>query len=281
VPIPAIDALGHWANYLFPALTGLRGTIDCRSASAVAATAFRFIGNDAFSSLPVVSLPAASAPNARLAHVAAGATWTTGVFVMNPGTKAANFSIAFYDDNGNAIALPFSGTPTKVLSGTVPPNGSAYFEASDPSGALQAGWAQITADPTIIVQALFRDSVDGTNYEAAVPSTNGGTEFLIPFDATTFAATGDPFYTGFAIANPNTTAANVTCTARTQSGTVIPNAITVPALPPMGHWANYLFPALTGMQGTIDCVSTANVAATAFRFIGADAFSSLPVVIVH
>ena len=54
----------------------------------------------------------------------------------------------------------------------------------------------------IIIQALFREAASGKQYfEAAVPSNAGSKEFEIPFDATTFAATGDQFYTGFAIAN--------------------------------------------------------------------------------
>lgn len=101
---------------------------------------------------------------------------------------------------------------------------------------------------------------------------------MIPFDATTFAANSSPFYTGFAIANLNQTSANITCTARDQNGSVIPNAVSVSPLNPLGHWANYLFPALSGMRGTLDCAANANIAAAALRFIGTNAFSSLPVI---
>ena len=129
-----------------------------------------------------------------------------------------------------------------------------------------------------MVQALFRNNVNDTYYEAAVPSNSGSKEFLIPFDATTFAATGAAFYTGFAIANMDPAAATITCTARDANGNVIPNGVTVPQLSGLGHWGGYLFPALTGQRGTIDCVSTTNIVATALRFIGNNAFSSLPVV---
>ena len=67
---------------------------------------------------------------------------------------------------------------------------------------------QVTADPSIVVQALFRQDDNGAYYEAAVPSDSGSNEFLIPFDATTFAAAGVPFYTGFAIANMDQTPAS-------------------------------------------------------------------------
>jgi len=284
---PQIAPMGHWAGYLFPALTGKRGTIDCTSSTNIAATALRFIGSNAFSSLPVIDKPAAASPaTSALSHFAAQNIWTTGVFVVNTGSASANFSIAFRDDNGNPVAMPFtsSATPASTLSGTVPALGSAYYETGNPTGTLLSGWGQITADPTIVVQALFREAASGNQYyEAAVPSNAGSKEFEIPFDATTFAATGDQFYTGFAIANlDGVNAATVVCTARDQTGTVIPNAFTALTGPPQiaaaGHWAGYLFPALTGMRGTIDCVSTTSVAATALRFIGTNAFSSLPVI---
>ncbi len=282
---PPLAPLGHWAGYLFPALTGKRGTIDCTSNTTIAAMALRFIGSNAFSSLPVIDKPAApSAATAALSHFAAQNIWTTGIFVVNTGGASANFSVAFRDDNGNAVSMPFSAGTASTLTGTLPAQGSAYYETGNPSGGLLSGWGQITSDPTIVVQALFREAASGSQYyEAAVPSNAGSMEFEIPFDATTFAATGDPFYTGFAIANLDAKhGATVTCTARDSSGTLIPNAFTAATGPPQlaasGHWAGYLFPALTGKRGTIDCVSTTNIAATALRFIGTNAFSSLPVI---
>ena len=278
VPVPQLSGLGHWSNYLFPALTGQRGTIDCVSTTNIAAAALRFIGNNAFSSLPVINkqLPAPGSSMA-LPQFAAGGTWTTGILVLNTGSQPAKFSIAFFDDNGQAVTVPFVGGASNNLSGTIPAQGSGYFEAADSQGATVVGWGQITADPSIVVQALFRNDVAGTYYEAAVPSSAGSKEFLIPFDATTFAATGAPFFTGFAIANLDPTAPTITCTARDANGNVIPDGVPVPELSGLGHWSNYLFPALTGQRGTIDCVSTTNIAAAALRFIGNNAFSSLPV----
>jgi len=152
-------------------------------------------------------------PRRGLAQVAAGGTLTTGIFVLNTGTAPASFSIQFYDDDGNPLALPFTGGSTSGFSGTLPAQGSAYYEAANPQIQTLAGWAQITSDSSIVVQALFRNDVNGTYYEAAIPSTPLGKEFVIPFDSTTFAATGQPFVTGVAIANLDLATANVTCTA--------------------------------------------------------------------
>ncbi len=189
-----------------------------------------------------------------LPHFAAQDIWTTGIFAVNTGTSQANFSIAFRDDSGNPLALPFASGTTSNLTGTLPALGSAYYETGNPAGGLISGWGQVSSDPSIVIQALFRENSSGTYYEAAVPSNSGSKEFEIPFDATTFAATGDQFFTGFAIANFDATnAATVTCAARDATGTVIANAFNTstgpPKIAPMGHWAGYLFPALTGNAG--------------------------------
>ncbi|WP_321470621.1 hypothetical protein [uncultured Paludibaculum sp.] len=281
VQVPVQAPLGHWAGYEFPSLTGKRGTINCTSNSNLAATALRFIGTSAFSSLPVVTIPSNStsvSTNSALAHFAVGETWTTGLFVMNNSAQAAQFSIAFYGDDGAPMELPFGSGSTSVLKGTIQGKGSSYFQAANEAMPVVSGWARVTAGPSIVVQALFRSGANGTFYEAAVPSSPGSKSFTFPFDATTFGSNGLPFYTGFAVANLDQIWASLDCTARDSSGGVIPNAVTLPQLNPSGHWANYLFPTLTGKRGTISCVSSTNVAATALRFIGTSTFSSLPVI---
>jgi len=71
--------------------------------------------------------------------------------------------------------------------------------------------------------------------------------------------------------------ANVVCSARDASGTVIPNALTIPTLKPLGHYAAYL--SLTGKRGTMECNADTMVSAIALRFIGDEAFSTLPVIL--
>jgi hypothetical protein len=128
------------------------------------------------------------------------------------------------------------------------------------------------------METLFRNYSGGNYYEAAVPVSVSGQEVLIPYDATTFAPTGAQIYTGVAIANTdNYNQASIVCQAINSSGAVIPNAVTVPTLAVLGHWANYLFPALNGTRGTLDCVSNTDIAAIGLRFLGNNAFSSLPV----
>lgn len=278
VSVPQLNPGGHWSGYQFPALAGLRGTIDCAASTQIAMLALRFLGYSAFSSLPVVA-PGASL-GTSIPHFAAGGSYVTGFFVMNTSTAAANFSIAFRDDSGSPLALTITGAGSvSTLSGTVPARGLQYYEASSTSGQTLSGSGMITAGAGIAVQALFRNHAgDGNYYEASVPTGAGNSEFEIPFDGTTFAPTGNPTYTGIAIADPGSAAATISCTARDQGGNVIPNAVTVSPLSAGGHWSGYQFPALAGKQGTIDCLSSAPVSAIGLRFLGTYAFSSLPII---
>ena len=220
-------------------------------------------------------------PPVAIPHIAVGDVWTTGFFVMNSSSQNRSFFMRFYNDSGNNVSIPFTGVlgTISLLTDTIPAQGMKYYEASTLNSGLIQGWAEVFADPFITVQAVLRKpSSHGEFFEAAVQSSAGSTEFVIPFDATTFAPLGVPLATAFAIVNldPNN-AANVVCVARNQSGTSILNAVSVPPVSPLGHWANFDFPALVGIRGTIDCTANTIVTAVAFRFIGTTVFSTLPV----
>ncbi len=215
-----------------------------------------------------------------LAQVAAGGTLTTGFYVSNTSAKPAKFTINLYDDTGKPLSLPFTNGNASGVSGTLQPAGSAYYEAgNDPKDPVTQGWAQITSDSSIVVQGLFRNLVNGINYEAAIPAIgSGSSDVTFPFDDTTFGPTGQPLVTGIALANfDGVNPAAVTCVARDPNGVIILNAIQVPMLAPLGHWAGSQFPALNGLRGTIECTSSTSISATALRFLG-NALSSLPVV---
>jgi hypothetical protein len=212
-----------------------------------------------------------------LPHLAAGDIWTTGFYIVNTGAGPAGYAVNFYDNFGNPVALPMTGGNASSLRGELPSNGMTYVEASNPQLALTEATGLISADPTISVQALFRDSSNGTFYEGSVPASAGGMGFAMPFDFTTFAPTGAQLYTGLAIGNLDpVNAAAVTCVATNQAGTVIPGAVTIPALSPLGHFAGFAFPALYGISGTLTCSSTTRIAAIGVRSLG-PTFSTLPV----
>jgi hypothetical protein len=185
IPIPVLNPGGHWSGYQFPAIAGLRGTIDCTSSTQFAMLALRYLGYSAFSSLPVVA-PGASL-GSSIPHFAAGGTYVTGFFVMNTAATAANFSIAFRDDSGAPVSLAITGVgAVSTLSDTVPAHGLRYYEASSTSGHILSGSAAITGDLGVAVQSLFRNhAADNNFYEASVPTGSGWLEFELPFDGTT------------------------------------------------------------------------------------------------
>ena len=218
-----------------------------------------------------------------LPHLAFGNEWTTALFATNSDTQAQPFSVAFYGYDGSSQALPFGGGlgNLSTLSGSVPAQGANYYEAASLAWPTTGAWGLATADVSVTLLGLFRRApAEGNFYEAGVAASGGYSSFLIPFDATTFTPASASFYTGFAISNLNpSVSAHVTCVARDQTGTVIPGAVSVPTLVPLGHWADYLFPALAGKRGTLDCRGDTLVSAVALRVIGTSAFSSLPVIV--
>lgn len=225
--------------------------------------------------------------NATLPHFAANGVYVTDFYLVNTAAQAANYAIYFYTDSGTAFSMLVQGQGVvNHIAGALPPNGSAFFEAGDPTvGTVSDGSAQVVADPSVGVQAVFRlhqtDSTGSHYYEAAVPATTGSKEFQIPLDFTVFAPTGEQIYTGIAIANLDTVnSSTISCTARDSSGTIIPNAVQVPVLAPNGHWAGYNFPALLGKRGTLDCTGTTIIGAIGLHaFAVSGAISSLPVIL--
>src|SRR5262249_36168677 len=114
-----------------------------------------------------------------LPHFAAGDSFVTDLIAINSSAQAAQFSIRFYTDSGAPASLPFNALGSlTTLSDTLAGFGTGFYEAGSPQSALQGGWALIKADPSITVQALFRNhAFNGDYYEAAVPSYPGSTGF--------------------------------------------------------------------------------------------------------
>jgi hypothetical protein len=240
----------------------------------------RFLGAGAFSSLPVMA--PGTDTGSSLPHFAAGGAWVSGFFVMNTASSPGHFTISFRNDQGRPVSLLVAGTGSaSAITGVVPAHGLRYYEVSSPDGTTIGGTSVLALDRGVAVQALFRNhAADGAYYEASVPASSGSYEFTVPFDGSTFAPTGDPTLTGLAIANMDTgQAAAVSCTARDESGNVIPGALPPLTISAGGHWADYRFPALDGRKGTIDCASRSRISAIGLRFLGTNAFSSLPVVL--
>jgi hypothetical protein len=218
-----------------------------------------------------------------LTHVAYGGEWTTDLVAIGAGTNASSYSVGFHGDSGAVISLPFTGGlgDLSTLADTVPAQGRKDYAATNPALSDQGGWGLVTGDDSLVMQAVFRrHTPDDKYYEAAVPTSGGYSRFMVPFDATTFAPTGAEMFTGLAIDNLNPSeTAHIACTARDHAGTIVPGAVTIPALGPLGHYTGFAFPLLAGKRGTFDCSADTLLSALALRAIGGDAFSTLPVIV--
>ncbi|HKD05440.1 MAG TPA: hypothetical protein VKB79_06010 [Bryobacteraceae bacterium] len=232
-----------------------------------------------------LSVSAATTGNATLPHIAVNNTYVTDFSIVNTAAQPANYAINFLDDNGNQLSVLVQGMGVVAgVKGTLPPNGTAYFEAGDPTLAtITGGSARIVADASVGVEAAFRlhvqDATGSHYYEASVPATTGSMEFVMPFDLTKFAPTGEQLYTGIAIANMDSAnSATISCVATASSGNVIPNAVSVPTLGPNGHWAGFSFQPLLGQRGNLDCTGSTVIGAIGIHaFLVSGAISSLPV----
>lgn len=216
----------------------------------------------------------------ELPYLAYGNIWTTGVYVVNSADTRATYSIAFYNPDGSVASVPFGDRTVNSLTGTLPPHGSQYVEASNAAAASYSTVSGfISADSTITVQGLFRDSTAGVFYEAGVPSTSGGTSFTMPFDFTNFPPTGQPLVTGIAVSNMDpAAAATLNCGAFNQAGGLITIALIFnQSILPLGQYSGYQFAALAGQSGTINCTASTRIAAIGVRQAGLT-FSTLPVI---
>ena len=219
-----------------------------------------------------------------LPHLAFGSEWTTTITAIHAGTTPANYSIRFLGDGGESKGLPFTGGlgSRSSIEETLPAQGLKHYEAEDPGASVQAGRGLFTAESATTLHASFRRRTPANMfYEAAVPASQGYSAFIVPFDATTFTPTSAPMFLGLGIANLNPgETAQVACVARDHEGTPIPGGVLpIPPLPPLGHYSGFNYPALAGYRGTLECTANTLLSAIGLRFLGYEAFSTLPVIV--
>ena len=132
---------------------------------------------------------------------------------------------------------------------------------------------------------FHRHTFAGTDYEATVPLSVGGTEYLVPFDATSyFNGTAQvatvPYITGMALANLDpSNAAIINCLILDPNGLSLGSATPI-TLPPLGHTALQLnagtgFGNVAGKIGSLDCSSNGtSFVVLGLRFLGGNDLTS-------
>jgi hypothetical protein len=223
------------------------------------------------------------------AHLAVGGGWATQIVVVNMSVPqvAVPYTLRFYDDNGNAISLPFddgSGSVKyqTVVNQTILPNGEQNFTFPN-IGNLQVGHAvlsyqQASSDtgpgPMLggysIFQAYYGNQVQ---YEAAVPLS--GSDSILYLAFWTFSG----FESGIALANPNGSSTTIDLYAYDNLGNLLLHDRF--ALPPRGHTAFALastYSQLRNRRGTLYITSSSGyLSAVGLRFTPTNSFTTIPI----
>lgn len=127
-------------------------------------------------------------------QVAVGAGWKTTIYLSNPSTSAADTTVTFRGDDGNALSLPMTvsvaGSSQTVnaanADGTIAPNSIMVIEAASDGATPLTGWAEVTSTSALAGYAVFRSIVGtGPSSEGTVPlETSYQTSFSLIYDNT-------------------------------------------------------------------------------------------------
>lgn len=209
-------------------------------------------------------------------HLAVGAGWQTTISYINYSPEEVTCETDFLTDDGSPLTVSFAGLG-RVVSRTdvLPPGGAVRQETNEGRGApLAPGWARATCSRPVKASLLFRRrNTEGVPVaEAAVNATTvPDTRFV------TFAEQGEGrFGTGVAYANPSTTAARITFTAKDSGGQTL--ASVNHNLPPGGHGSQNMVDLfdLTSFSGSLEVSSTQPIVSLSLNFEADPVFSSLP-----
>jgi hypothetical protein len=235
-----LQARSHRAFALttpFRELAGKRGTMVFRTTGGqLAGLGLRFSSRRAFTSVQTLT-GASGASTKRVAHIADGRGWKTGIVIANLDSVPASVTIRFnrstITPTATTLALEDPGLVGLVYTTArpIPVNGSLWISTQGTSSNLWQGSATITSTAQIDGSAIFRYQLSSSaDSEGAVPfSSPGGTRFLLPFNNT------NSFVTSMAMVSPDAQPASVTAVFRNSEGGVIqPNSNTLPLT---GHTA--------------------------------------------
>ena len=221
-----------------------------------------------------IGFPVTSISPLRIAQIADGSGWKTLFEIINLDQVSVDYSVQFWDDNGNPLQLPFVNSPAGSFAGALAVGGTAFAETPGTASALIQGWANVASSGRIGVLTIFRQSVPGRpDSEGTVTGVQSGNRVFLPFDNT------NGYVTGVAVANTNATQTLlVSMMFQTDSGSMSTGSL---PLPPQGHMAFVLtsmFPALAGFRGSIEfTASTPDIAVVGLRFSPTNSFTSLGV----
>ena len=259
-------------------LSSFSGSLEVTSTAPIVSLSINAEAAPLFSSLPPGELdPSAQGPTTYyFPHLAAGESWQTTITYINYSTQEVSCRTEFISDHGNRLLVSFPGrgmvdNRTDVL----PPGGSIHEETDvDLSAPQVSGWARATCSGPVKASLLFR-RYDSEGMPMGEAGVNAAAEPATRFVTFAEQAQGQPG-TGVAYANPSTTAAHITFTARDAAGQVL--AVVDRTVLPEGHEEKnmeFLFD-IGSFTGSLEVTSTEPIVSLSINAEAAPVFSSLP-----
>ena len=259
-------------------LPSFTGSLEVTSTVPIVSLSLNFEADPVFSSLPPGELDAAAQGSTTyyLSHLAVGDNWQTTITYINYSSQEVTCETEFISDFGNPLMVSFAGRGTGVSrTDVLPPGGCVHQETNvELSAPLTPGWARAACSGPVKASLLYRrrNSEGVPTGEAGVnAATVPATRFV------TFAEKGEgQFGTGVAYANPSSTAAVITFTAKDEAGETL--ASVVRTLSPNGHDAENIVHLLDlpSFTGSLEVTSTEPIVSLSLNFEADPVFSSLP-----
>ena len=208
----------------------------------------------------------------RVAQVAEGLNWKTLFIITNLDPTPTSYQFRFWDDNGNALALPLLNNSPGTLTGTLAAGGTSFAETPGNSPSLLQGWAEVASTGRLGVTTIFRSVIPGQPVsEGTVTGVSSGRRVVLPFDNT------QGFVTGVAVANTNANQSlTITLVFQFDTGAQITGSLT---LGPHAHTAFVLptmFSSTAGGRGSILFTApTPDITVVGLSFSPSGSFTSL------
>ncbi|MEQ1947862.1 MAG: hypothetical protein ABL995_11775 [Bryobacteraceae bacterium] len=252
-----LPARGHTSFMLkdqYAATSNRRGTVQFQTPNGGQISVIGLRANGpALTTLPV--LANVGSDGGAITHVTYNGGFTSVFFLVNTGSAAALFNLAFFDESGAPLNVPLllpqtgNNTTTSALTRTLSAGAMMVVETvANDSAASISGSAQLTASGSVSGFEIFRWTTFGQEASVPLETRTPGSYFLV-FDNT------NGLTTGVALANAASSGATIAVRTFDKNGSLLrTDTITLPAL---GHTSFLLpgtFPATADKVGTVEFV---------------------------
>ena len=210
-----------------------------------------------------------------------GLHYVTLVQASNNTSSFTTATLVVYSDAGTQLSASFDGQAAATSLTFNLDSGATRQIQVTLSGAITAGWIQITYNPAPAQTNVILQYLSGSSVLTEVgipPFYDTGSEMSSTYFPVETSAN---LNTGIAIANPNNSALNITFQLMNEAGQVIDT--TKRQLPPFQHIAFFLtelFPNDPPMVGRVQFFCTNPMVSVGLRFAPSGLFTTLPPVAI-